>query len=435
MKGETIIQEAEKYLGYNGRKFCEDYPLPFGSHWCCAFVWDIFRMAGASDLFFDGKKVAYVPTATVWMQANYKKVSLKDARAGDVVVFTWSGNGYNKETGSRDHIGFVYQKGTEAKVFSIEGNTGAASPTKTTVMRRIREARYIYGIYRPSYDETIRGFDISYIQANKTLGDFKKAKEKNDFVIIRLGTVLKGELYTDKEFESKYKFAKQAGFDIGVYFYSLAKTVSDAKKEARYTVKVLKNRRLEYPVFIDYEDKTQRDLGKNLNKQICEAFCKIVSDAGYKAGVYASYDFLTNRISTISNKYVVWLAQYPKATYKGRFELHQYSSSGQVAGFGKIDVDTSTFKAGEYPKSPEKKETITFPTLPTRGYFKKGDKGTNVKRLQTCLNKIGYKITADGIVGSKTISAVKKFQKKHGLTVDGLFGKQSLAALKRAILN
>lgn len=435
MKGETIIQEAEKYLGYNGRKFCEDYPLPFGSHWCCAFVWDIFRMAGASDLFFDGKKVAYVPTATVWMQANYKKVSLKDARAGDVVVFTWSGNGYNKETGSRDHIGFVYQKGTEAKVFSIEGNTGAASPTKTTVMRRIREARYIYGIYRPSYDETIRGFDISYIQANKTLGDFKKAKEKNDFVIIRLGTVLKGELYTDKEFESKYKFAKQAGLDIGVYFYSLAKNVSDAKKEARYTVKVLKSRRLEYPVFIDYEDKTQRDLGKNLNKQICEAFCKIVSDAGYKAGVYASYDFLTNRISTISNKYVVWLAQYPKATYKGRFELHQYSSSGQVAGFGKIDVDTSTFKAGKYPKSPEKKETITFPTLPARGYFKKGDKGTNVKRLQTCLDKIGYKITADGIVGSKTISAVKNFQKKHGLTVDGLFGKQSLAALKRAIHN
>lgn len=435
MNGNTIIKEASKYLGYDGRKFCSDYGLPFGSHWCCAFVWDIFRMAGASDLFFDGKKTAYVPTATIWMQANLKKVSLKEAEAGDIIVFTWSGNGYDKEVGSRDHIGFIYKKGTSAKCYTIEGNTGASSPTKTTVMKRIREAKYVYGIYRPKYDNLVHGFDISYVQNDKSLASFKKAADTNDFVIIRVGTVLNGELYTDKEFENKYKYAVMAGLNVGVYFYSLAKTVQSARKEAEYTLKVLNGRGLQYPVFIDFEDKIQKDLGKELNKRICEAFCKVIESGGYKAGVYSFYDYLTNRISPIDDKYVVWLAQYPKATYKGRYELHQYSSSGEVPGFGKIDVDTSTLKAGNYPvkKKEEKKEPIVYPDLPKRGYFQKGDKGINVKRLQTCLKKLGYKLTVDGVIGIETIQRIKSFQKKNGLVADGLFGKKSLSALKKKL--
>lgn len=429
MNGKTIIKEAEKYLGDNGRKFCNDYPLPWGSHWCCAYVWDIFRMAGASSLFFDGKKTAYVPTATVWMQANYKHISLEDAQAGDVVVFTWSGNGYNKQTGSRDHIGFIYEKGTSKQCHTIEGNTGASSPTKTTVMKRIRDAKYIYGIYRPKYDDQVHGFDISYVQKGMTADDFKKASAKNDFVIIRLGTVLNGSLYTDKEFESKYKYARQAGLNVGIYFYSLAKTVTDAKKEASYVVKALKGRVLQYPVFIDYEDRSQKDLGRETNKKICEAFCKVVSNAGYRAGVYSFYDYLKNRIAPIDDKYVVWLAQYPKATYKGRYEMHQYSSSGHVDGVGKADVDTSTLKAGKYPKTAK----ITFPSLPKRGYFQKGDKGVNVQRLQECLTKAGYKCTPDGIYGTKTINKVKDFQVKNKCIVDGLFGKESLSALRKKL--
>ena len=432
MTGADIIAEAKRHLGEDGTRYWNDYPLPKGSHWCCAFVWDIFRMAGASKLFFDGKKTAYVPTATVWMQANCKKIALGKEKAGDIVVFTWSGKGYDKETGSRDHIGFIYKTGTGKKCYTLEGNTGASSPLKTSVMERIREDKYIYGIYRPSYtvkSATGRGFDISYVQRNKTLSDFELAKQDNGFVIIRLGTVYKGELYTDKEFESKYKLAKQAGFNIGIYFYSLAKTVADAKKEAKYTVKVLNGRALQYPVFIDFEDGTQRNLGKDLSKKICEAYCKIVADAGYKAGVYASYDFLTNRIAPIDDKYIVWLAQYPKATYKGRYEIHQYSSSGQVAGFGLIDVDTSDLKAGSYPK---KKETtkVVYPTLPKRGYFLKGDKGVNVKRLQDCLHRAGYKCTVNGKYGTKTFNTVKKFQTYNKCVVDGLFGKESLSQLK-----
>ncbi len=55
------------------------------------------------------------------------------------------------------------------------------------------------------------------------------------------------------------------------------------------------------------------------------------------------------------------------------------------------------------------KYTGTFPTLPSRGYFKKGDKGTQVKNLQKFLNWANDdKLSVDGTIGDKTIASVKK---------------------------
>ncbi len=56
--------------------------------------------------------------------------------------------------------------------------------------------------------------------------------------------------------------------------------------------------------------------------------------------------------------------------------------------------------------------------------LKRGDRGTDVKVLQTALCLI-----PDGIFGSITEEAVKTFQADHGLTVDGIAGPKTLAAL------
>jgi hypothetical protein len=75
--------------------------------------------------------------------------------------------------------------------------------------------------------------------------------------------------------------------------------------------------------------------------------------------------------------------------------------------------------------------TGTFPTLPSRGYFKKGDTGTQVKNLQKFLNwALDLNLVVDGIIGNATINAVKQFQKKVKITQDGLFGKTSLNKAK-----
>lgn len=62
--------------------------------------------------------------------------------------------------------------------------------------------------------------------------------------------------------------------------------------------------------------------------------------------------------------------------------------------------------------------------------LKQGSRGGEVKEVQRRLKQWGYFSGAiDGIYGPATAEAVKKFQKKNGLTVDGIVGKATFAAL------
>ena len=61
---------------------------------------------------------------------------------------------------------------------------------------------------------------------------------------------------------------------------------------------------------------------------------------------------------------------------------------------------------------------------------KYGSSGTEVRNIQSRLKKWGYLNGAvDGIYGKKTVEAVKKFQRKHGLTPDGIAGPATLAKI------
>ena len=86
--------------------------------------------------------------------------------------------------------------------------------------------------------------------------------------------------------------------------------------------------------------------------------------------------------------------------------------------------------------------TGKFPSLGLKGYLKKGDKGTQVTRLQQFLNWcINAKLSIDGSFGPATLNAVLDYQKKYGLVsykkvngkkvayYDGFFGP---ACLKKA---
>ena len=61
---------------------------------------------------------------------------------------------------------------------------------------------------------------------------------------------------------------------------------------------------------------------------------------------------------------------------------------------------------------------------------KYGSRGEEVRTIQEKLKRWGYYSgSVDGIYGSQTVSAVKKFQQKNGLTVDGIAGKNTLNAM------
>ena len=61
---------------------------------------------------------------------------------------------------------------------------------------------------------------------------------------------------------------------------------------------------------------------------------------------------------------------------------------------------------------------------------KYGSRGSEVRTIQDKLRRWGYYTgSVDGIYGSLTVSAVKKFQQKNGLAVDGIAGTKTLTAM------
>lgn len=58
-------------------------------------------------------------------------------------------------------------------------------------------------------------------------------------------------------------------------------------------------------------------------------------------------------------------------------------------------------------------------------------KSSTVKKVQAKLNKLGYSCgTPDGHCGNKTKKAIKKFQRKKGMTVNGKINKTLIKKLK-----
>ncbi len=61
---------------------------------------------------------------------------------------------------------------------------------------------------------------------------------------------------------------------------------------------------------------------------------------------------------------------------------------------------------------------------------KMGSTGQEVRNIQTRLKNWGYyTYTVDGIYGSRTVTAVKSFQRKNGLTPDGIAGPATLSKI------
>ena len=73
---------------------------------------------------------------------------------------------------------------------------------------------------------------------------------------------------------------------------------------------------------------------------------------------------------------------------------------------------------------------IFFENNTVEALSKYGSRGDEVIQIQTKLKRWGYyNGNIDGIYGSQTVSAVKYFQRKNGLTEDGIAGPATLKAM------
>lgn len=285
--------------------------------------------------------------------------------------------------------------------------------------------------------------DISAWQGVVPASVFQKNKSAIPHVVIRSSyTSWNGfNLHEDKCFKQNVKNAHSANLKgIGAYHYSQAISEAEAIKEAQYTIKVLApyKKFITLPVAFDWEfggrlnSSVARKMGKQRCKQICDAFCRTIRNAGYEPMVYANLSTLNGYIAEdVYKSWKIWVAQYStKCDYKHDIYMWQYTSGGKVSGIsGRIDVNRLY---GDGKKPDTAPYAGKLPTLPKRGWFASGDKGTQVKLLQVYLNwYFGHeRLEVDGEVGRLTISAVKDFEFSEKLTIDGGFGAQCLKRAK-----
>lgn len=200
--------------------------------------------------------------------------------------------------------------------------------------------------FNDSNFSTQTGIDVSSHQGAIDWDAVKKSDIS--FAMIRCGYrgASEGALYEDSAFVSNIKAAKAAGLKVGVYWFSSAITVSEAKEEADYVLSLISDYDLDMPVAFDMErleGQSSRidNLTKSEKTNIANAFISRLKKKGYQTLVYGNTSWLSNDIQVKKINSDIWLASYSDTLkYKKAFTMWQYTQKGSVDGIsGSVDID------------------------------------------------------------------------------------------------
>ena len=192
------------------------------------------------------------------------------------------------------------------------------------------------------------GVDVSLYQ-----GDIEWQKVKNagiEFAILRLGFRgygQDGKIVLDSKFEENYNNAISEEIEVGVYFFSQATNVEEAKEEAEFVLKNIKEKEIKYPVIFDLE-KIKYDVARTDNLNVNEItnitleFCKEIEKNGYEPCIYGNAKTFSTKLKLEEfNGYKKWYADYQEIPiYPYEFNIWQYTESGNVDGInGNVDLN------------------------------------------------------------------------------------------------
>lgn len=243
------------------------------------------------------------------------------------------------------------------------------------------------------------GIDISEHNGNINWEEVKKSGKVN-FAILRAGY---GQTTVDKQFRNNAVMCNTLGIPIGIYWFSYAKTVSDAEREARACLETIKDYKITYPVCFDFEDDSVRVaknagvyMSQSLATSLAKTFLSVIQEAGYIAVNYSNPAYLNQYFDqSLRLDYPLWLAQWPvNPNPEIRPSLSpviwQYSAKGKIPGIATdVDLNVSYVNYTTFKKeSIMTKEEIGMESLvkalnfeKQKGWFEKQDDGTTFLEL------------------------------------------------------
>lgn len=292
----------------------------------------------------------------------------------------------------------------------------------------------------------VKGIDVSTWQGTIDWDKVKKAGI--DFAIIRCGW---GTTGVDNQFHRNMKEARRVGIKVGVYLYSYAHGVAEAQAEAKHCLDLVREYgKLDMPIYYDEEESYQYSRAKEL----AIAFCTVIENAGYWAGVYSSSSKWQGPLKGM-DRYTKWVANWGnnsrpahnagKPNVSG-CDLHQYSSVGNVSGIsGDVDMNelyrTSLFdeiagKSSDKPAPKPKKTNAQVAVEVWEGKWGTGDErkkrlteaGYDYDAIQDIVNQTepegsGYDGRTYVVQEGDTLTAIAR---KYNTTVAKLKKKNSI---------
>ena len=286
-----------------------------------------------------------------------------------------------------------------------------------------------------------RGPDISAWQGNI---DITKLSSQVDFFIFRCYAGSSKDSKVDRNVE----LAIQNNKPYGLYIYSYALNVAQAKEEAERVVK-LANTYSVKPNFlvIDMEDadgyKSRHGMPSNSTLvDICEKECEVFENAGYQSMVYASSSWFKGKLSGLKG-YEKWEAHWPtysNGQQKGNATspsgesadncaIWQFTSQGRLNGYnGNLDMNYAYKEFVVKGGKPNPKPTPTKSNEEIAKEVMAGEWG-NYPYRKTALEAAGYDYSAiQAIVNSNynsdgTSSKVTNYTVKSGDTLSGIGSK------------
>lgn len=269
-----------------------------------------------------------------------------------------------------------------------------------------------------------RGIDVSKWQEDI---DFNRVKADGiQFVIIRAGY---GDALSQKDryFEQNYARAKEAGLEVGAYWYSYANSAEQAKDEARICKQVIAGKQFEYPIYFDLEEQFQLAKGSSFCDSLIRAFCDEMEAGGYYAGFYTSASVAQNIVSqTLQERYAFWCAQWASTnSLASTSGLWQYSATGQVSGIdGNVDMNYGY---------------VDYPSIIKDGGFNgygKTDTAAEIKSIDTLAREVLDGLWGDGQDRKNRLSAAGYYYDAVQMRVNELLSKpqKSIDEIAREVI-
>ena len=277
-----------------------------------------------------------------YTEADTQKWAVKNA-GSDYVVITSKANGLNIDvkggyTSNGTNIQLYQNNLTDSQFFKIQKFEG---------------------------QKVYTGIDVSHHQ---NIIDWATVSNSDiGFVIIRAGYGGNWTNQDDRQFLNNVEACEKYNIPYGLYLYSYASEIDNddtsAQNEARHMLRLL-NQIKQYnyspnlgtKVFIDMEDNSVVNAGKEQLTNVSDTFCSQIEANGYSCGIYANKTWLTKHLNTqeLVKKYDIWLAEWlpvpspsfgyaksQRPTYNlTPYKYWQFASDGKLNGIsGNVDFD------------------------------------------------------------------------------------------------